>query len=261
MLRDPTSHKGENGKVAVIGGSRFMHGAPLFSVLAAEAGGADLLYACIPSCHSEVAKMTSLNVQVHPFNGDDLRAKDVEPILEFLATMDCAVIGPGIAYADTESMKAVRDIVAEAPCTLVLDAGALQPETISLLQGKTAVLTPHRAELERMEIAVDDLAECAADARVTIVLKGPVDIIATPEGEALEVTGGNAGLSVGGTGDALAGLIAGLLAQGMDQEDAAKIACMVLKRAAEELYPEYGYAFGTARVIGEIPRILHALEM
>jgi len=256
--RDPSSHKGENGKVAVIGGSKFMHGAPLFSLLAAEASGADLLFACIPACHAEAAKTVSLNVQVHPFRGDDLRAADVEPILELLATMDCAVIGPGIAYADTQSMKAIRDIVAEAPCTLVLDAGALQPETISLLQGKTVVLTPHRAELERMDVAVDDLAECAANARVTIVLKGPTDIIANPEGETLEITGGNAGLSVGGTGDALAGLIAGLLAQGTDQEDAAKLACTIIKKAAEELYPEYGYAFGAGRVIGKIPRLLHA---
>ena len=259
MQREPSSHKGENGKVAVIGGSRLIHGAPVFAALAAEASGADLLFACVPACHADVARSTSLNLQVHPFRGDDLRSSDVEEILELLATMDSAVIGPGIAYADAQSMKAIRDIVAEAPCALVLDAGALQTKTISLLKDKTAVLTPHRAELERMQIAVDDLAECAANARVTIVLKGPVDIIANPEGELLEISGGNAGLSVGGTGDALAGLIAGLLAQGMDQEDATRIACTIIKRAAEELYPECGYAFGTGRVIGEIPHILHAL--
>jgi NAD(P)H-hydrate epimerase len=259
VQREPSSHKGENGKVAVIGGSRFIHGAPLFAALAAEASGADLVFVCLPACHEEAAKVASLNFQVHPFRGDDLREKDTEEILKLLATMDSAVIGPGIAYADAESMKAIRDIVAEAPCALVLDAGALQPETVSLLKDKTAVLTPHRAELERMRIDVDDLTECAANARVTIVLKGPTDCIANPEGEIMEITGGNAGLTVGGTGDALAGLIAGLLAQGVDQEDAARIACEVLKRAAGELFPEYGYAFGTGRVIGEVSRILHAL--
>jgi len=67
MQRSPDSHKGENGKVAVVGGSRHMHGAPLLAALAAEASGVDLVFVCLPACHEEVAKETSLNIQVHPF--------------------------------------------------------------------------------------------------------------------------------------------------------------------------------------------------
>lgn len=254
------SHKGENGKVAVIGGSALMHGAPLFAALAAEAGGADLLFVSLPRCHAEAAKAASLNFQVHPFGGDDLAAGDTAPILELLATMDCAVVGPGIAHGNAKSLKALMTIVAESPCRLILDAAALQPETLELVRGKSAVLTPHMAELERMNLAPSDIAAQANNAGAVIFLKGPTDIIAGPDGSTTELKGGNAGLIVGGTGDALAGLIAGLMAQGMEPLEAAKTAGTAMKRAAEKLFAEYGYAFGTRRVIGMIPKVLKEMD-
>lgn len=72
MDRSPQSHKGENGIVMVIGGSSSIHGAPLFSALAAEASGVDLVYVSVPEVHAEVAKQTSLNFLVHPFPGNDV---------------------------------------------------------------------------------------------------------------------------------------------------------------------------------------------
>ncbi|MFH0851123.1 MAG: NAD(P)H-hydrate dehydratase, partial [Candidatus Peregrinibacteria bacterium] len=236
-----------------------MHGAPLFAALAAEASGADLIFVSLPKCHAEVAKATSLNFQVHPFGNDDLAAGDTPAILELLATLDCAVVGPGIAHGNTKSFKALLTIVAESPCRLILDATALQPETLELVRGKSAVLTPHLAELERMNLTVADLSQQAGNAGAVIFLKGPTDTIAGPDGSLTELTGGNAGLTVGGTGDALAGLIAGLMAQGMEPLDAAKTAGTVMKRAAEELFAEYGNAFGTRRVINEIPKMLKAM--
>jgi NAD(P)H-hydrate epimerase len=260
MPRSPDSHKGENGKVAVIGGSTFMHGAPLFAARAAEASGADLIFICLPKCHAEVAKATSLNFQVHPFKGDDLTKADVPAILELLATMDSAVLGPGIAQGGRGSLAALLDVIAEAPCKLVPDAAALQQRTLSLIRGKIAVLTPHPAELERMGLTPADLKVQAQNSGAVIFLKGPTDRIAGPDGSVEELTGGNAGLTAGGTGDALAGLIAGLLAQGVGPFEAAKTASRIIKRAAEELFPKYGYAFGTKRVIKEIPRLLHTLD-
>lgn len=259
MRRASDSHKGENGKVAVIGGSSHMHGAPLFAALAAEASGADLIFVSLPKCHADVARATSLNFQVHPFGNDDLAAGDTAPILELLATMDSAVVGPGIAHGNAKSLKALMTIVAESPCRLILDATALQPETLDLVRGKSAVLTPHLAELERMNLTAADLKEHAGNAGAVIFLKGPTDIIAGPDGSLTELKGGNAGLTVGGTGDALAGLIAGLIAQGMEPLDAAKKAGTIMKRAAEQLFVEYGYAFGTRRVIKEIPKVLKAM--
>ena len=259
MERLKDSHKGENGKVAVIGGSEKMHGAPLFAALAAEASGVDLIFVSLPKCHAETAKATSLNFQVHPFAGDDLAATDTAPILELLATLDCAVVGPGIAHGNAKSLKALMTIVAESPCRLILDATALQPETLELVRGKSAVLTPHLAELERMNLTAADLSQQAGNAGAVIFLKGPIDSIAGPDGSLTELKGGNAGLTVGGTGDALAGLIAGLMAQGLEPLDAAKKAGAVIKRAAEELFEKYGYAFGTRRIIKEIPKMLKTI--
>ncbi len=256
-LRD--SHKGENGKVAVIGGSATMHGAPLFAALAAEASGADLIFVCLPRCHAEVAKATSLNFQVHPFAGDDLASGDTAAILELLATLDCAVVGPGIAHGNAKSLKTLMTIIAESPCRLILDASALQPETLELVRGKHAVLTPHLAELERMNLTAGDLAQQAGNAGAVIFLKGPTDLIAGPDGSLTELKGGNAGLTVGGTGDALAGLIAGLTAQGFEPIDAAQTAGKIMKRAAEELFEKYGYAYGTRRVIEHIPGLLRKM--
>jgi len=257
MQRSPNSHKGENGKVAVVGGSRFMHGAPLFSALAAEASGVDLIYLVIPDWHENVAKGVSLNFQVYPFLVEEgLSKADVEPILELLATMDCAVLGTGIDHADEKSKKALIEIIEGASCSLVLDATALQSETLKAVKGKTAVLTPHLGELERMVVAPKDLQKTAEESGVVILLKDQVDKVAGPDGKFEEVEGGNAGLTVGGTGDALAGLIAGLIAQKMEPFEAAVMASEIIKGAADRLEEESGFAFTASDVIGEIPRLI-----
>jgi NAD(P)H-hydrate epimerase len=257
MKRDPQSHKGENGKVAIIGGSFRMHGAPIFSALAAEASGADLIYLALPNVHQEIARMHSLNFQVHPFIGDALTKKDVSPLLQLLATMDSAVIGPGLDRTD-ESLGALRSLIAAAPCTLVLDASALQPWTLDAVRGKSAILTPHLGELERMKIALDDISQVAADAGITIHVKGPTDHIASSTGEVRSVEGGHPGLTVGGTGDALAGLIAGLVSQHLDPFEACIMASTVIKRAGV-LLAETQPTYRTVDVIEQIPHLLHSL--
>ncbi|OGJ60738.1 NAD(P)H-hydrate dehydratase [Candidatus Peribacteria bacterium RIFCSPHIGHO2_02_FULL_53_20] len=255
VTRHPHSHKGENGKIAVIGGSSTIHGAPIFSALAAQSSGADLIFLMLPACHTAVARSQSLNFQVHPFCGDELSKQDREPILELLATMDAAVIGPGIAR-DEATLNILREIISEATCPLVLDATSLQPWTLEATAGKTSVLTPHLGELERMAVALNTIGPTAKKYGVTILTKGQVDRIAGPDGSVHEVSGGNAGLTVGGTGDALAGLVAGLIAQGHSPLEASVTASTVIKRAGSVLYPEFGYSYGTRRVIEQIPHVL-----
>lgn len=256
VTRRTDSHKGENGKVCIVGGSPTMHGAPIFSALAAEATGADLIFVCVPRCHAEIARMQSLNFQVHPFAGDDLQKDDVDPLLSLLATMDAAVIGPGLAR-DARSLAVLQELIVSAPCPMVLDASALQPWTMQAAAGKRCVCTPHLGELERMGIAVADIAHMAQETGVTLLVKGPVDRIAAPDGSIREIAGGNAGLTVGGTGDALAGCVAGLWAQGMSAPDACAAASTAIKRAGDELAKEFGVAYGTRRVIERL-RFLQA---
>jgi NAD(P)H-hydrate epimerase len=172
--------------------------------------------------------------------------------------MDCAVIGPGIGR-DERTLAVLRDIIAESSCGMILDASALQPWTPEVTAGKQAILTPHLGELERMGVPPDQIGAYAKKFKVTILAKGATDRIATSDGTIHEVSGGNAGLTVGGTGDALAGIIAGLLAQGCSPLDACKTASIVIKRAGAALYSEFGYAYGTHRVIGLIPAMLRSV--
>lgn len=255
--RDPDSHKGQNGSIAVIGGSKTMHGAPLFSALAAERSGVDLAYVALPACHCEVAKATSLNFQVHPFHGDTIGEEDLEPLLELLAVMDCAVIGPGLGLHE-ETLHVIRELVDGAACPLVLDASALQPFLMRKSSTTELVLTPHLGELERMGITEEELPDIARRLQATIFLKGKVDVITLPDGSQRTIGGGNPGLTVGGTGDALAGLICGLIAQGMPNEDACMAAGAIIKRAGEELLHTHGFAYGTRTVIDRIPHLLKA---
>ncbi len=236
-----------------------MHGAPLLCALAAEASGADLVYVCLPKIHQHVARSTSLNFQVHPFLGDEFSTRDIEPILELLATMDCAVMGPGLSRS-TDALSALHTLIASSPCALVLDASALQPWSLGAAKGKVAVCTPHLGELERMNIAEENLQETATQSGVFIHLKGTTDRIAAPDSSIEEVSGGNAGLTVGGTGDALAGLIAGLLSQHTDPADACRIASTVIKRAGTLLAEERGYAYTARDVIAHIPMLLRSFD-
>ena len=257
MQRDPSSHKGDNGKVAIVGGSKYIHGAPILNALAAEASGVDTLSICLPKRHEEVAKSWILNAFVHPFQGDNITDADIEPILELIAPLDCVVLGSGIAKTG-ERVHALEEIIASSTTPMVLDATALQENTLELVSGKQAVLTPHLGELERMGIDQADLQDKANEHQAIIVLKGEVDAVYGPHSTD-EITGGNAGLTTGGTGDTLAGLIAGLIAQGMAPLDAAKDACAVMKKAGEILEKKNGYAYSAIDVVREIPQLIKAL--
>ncbi len=260
-MRSPTSHKGENGSVAVIGGSQFQHGAPIFSALAAEASGVDLVFLFVPLIHAEVARTFSLNFQVHPFGSatsDEISSQDRARMTELLATMDSAVIGPGLSRS-ASSLTSIMTLLEECPCPLVADASALQPKTLQFLSGKHAVVTPHLGELERMRLLSTGIPAAAKKYGCTFLLKGCEDTVVSEDGQKISVTGGNAGLTVGGTGDALAGLTAGLIAQGHAPVEACEIASKTIKRVGDFLFAEKGYAYTTREVIRCIPMILKEL--
>ncbi len=248
------SHKGENGKVAVIGGSSLQHGAPLFSALAAEAGGADLLFMRVPACHAGIARMASFNFQVNPFAGDEFSRTDLHSTLELLATVDCAVVGPGIVR-NAATLDALRELVRSAPCPLVLDASALQPWTLDVASRRGNVITPHLGELERMGIDPSVIADVAGKNDITILAKGIVDRVAAPDGSVTDIAGGNPGLTVGGTGDALAGLTASLMAQGLTSPDACVLASRTIKQAGTVLF-QNRETYTTRDVISQIPALL-----
>lgn len=257
-MRSPTSHKGENGSVAVIGGSQFQHGAPLFSALAAEASGVDLVYVFVPVVHAEVAKNTSLNFQVHTFGSvvnDEISTKDRSRMIELLATMDSVVIGPGLSRS-SDNLASIMALLEECPCPIVADASALQKTTLAAISGKHAVVTPHLGELERMGLDIEDCSAAAKKYSCTFLVKSPEDRIFSEDGSEKKMSGGNAGLTVGGTGDALTGLTAGLLAQGHSHAEACAMASTCIKRAGDLLFQKQRYAYTTREVIALIPTVM-----
>jgi NAD(P)H-hydrate epimerase len=109
-----------------------------------------------------------------------------------------------------------------------------------------------------MGVDENDLQDIANEFQAIIVLKGQTDTVFSAHATE-EIIGGNAGLTTGGTGDVLAGLIAGLIAQGMASIDAAKDACTILKKAGDKLEKEKGYAYTALDIVGEIPNLLSSL--
>lgn len=260
-MRKGDSHKGDNGTVAVIGGSRHQHGAPIFSALAAEASGVDLLHVWVPVIHEEVTKHASYNFQVHTFGSersDEISSADRERMIEHLATIDAVVIGPGLSRS-AASLTSVMNLLAEVPCPIVADASALQAETLKTLTLRHAVVTPHLGELERMGFMRTELPALAKKHACTILLKSTTDTVVADDGSIQSIEGGNAGLTVGGTGDALAGLTAGLIAQGMPHGEVCATASTVIKRAGDLLLQDIGFSFTTSDVIRKIPELLHGV--
>ena len=233
MKRKNDSHKGQNGKVMVIGGNAIFHGAPILCSLGAEYSGVDLVFPFMPPCHAQVARTYSLNFILQTFAKDHLTPKDIKHILHSSEKADVVVIGPGLGD-EKDTTKAVKELLSKLEKPTVVDASALL-YTNSLPE--TTVLTPHRGEFKKLtgdDPTPENVQKWAKNLNVTILCKGPEDIIADKDELIVNKTG-NALLTVGGTGDVLSGLIGGLIAQGHEPIDACQIATNTLGEAAERL--------------------------
>lgn len=233
LKRGKNSHKGENGKVMIIGGSTMFHGAPILCSLAAESSGVDLVFPFLPKSQVEAAKTYSLNFIIQHFTEPNLSSKDVKAILNFSKQVDCVVIGPGLG-ADSKTKTAVKSILSHLKVPTVVDASALM-YTNQLPE--VCVLTPHRGEFLNMtgdDPTPENVQKWSKNLKAAIVCKGPEDIIADDDEIAINNTG-NSMMTVGGTGDVLSGFIGGLIAQGMDPFDASKYATRLLGLIADNM--------------------------
>jgi NAD(P)H-hydrate epimerase len=252
--RKPDSHKGQNGKVMVIGGNAMFHGAPILCALGAEYSGADLVYPILPPCHAQVARTYSLNFIIKTFEEDHLTSKDIKHILDFSEKVDVVVIGPGLGQ-EKDIMRAVKTLLSKLEKPTVVDASGLI-YTNSL--PKTTVLTPHRGEFTKLtgdEPTEKNVQKWAKDLGVTILVKGPKDIIADKDKIIINKTG-NPLMTVGGTGDVLSGFIGGLMAQGLKPIEACEIAANVLGTAGDQL-ARHQANIRAYELVTMIPKILH----
>jgi ADP-dependent NAD(P)H-hydrate dehydratase / NAD(P)H-hydrate epimerase len=211
-LRPASSDKRSLGHVAIVGGSAGYPGAVLMATLAALRSGAGLVTAFVPERLSAVFASRApeaMWVGLPETGAGELARSGLERILKGAARATAIAIGPGLGR-NPETHSLVMGLVEAAAVPLVLDADALQPDVV---RAGTAprILTPHAGELERISLGQDLEGLCRTLPAVTIS-KGPTTRICGGEGAYLSLHGGPV-LSRGGSGDLLAGLAGGLLAQ------------------------------------------------
>ncbi len=259
-----SSHKGENGRLLVVGGGPFT-GAPAFVGMAAYRIGTDVVHVATPALVFPVVASFSPNLIVHPMAGTRLIRADISQILEIASSMDALVIGPGLGSTDA-TLDAVRELVKMLHVPIVLDADALTAVSrdMSCLKGKKGVLTPHAREFQTIsgEMLPEDPALRAEIVRMfakkvgfVVLLKGPTDIISDGEQIKFNVTH-NPAMTVGGTGDSLAGIVGGLLAKHMKPFEAARLAAFINGYAGNLAFKEKSFGMMTSDLIEKIPNLL-----
>lgn len=233
------THKHQRGRLGVVSGGRLNTGAARLAARAGLRVGAGLVrILCPPDAGSVIAGAVEA-VMVSDFETPEALARLVEPL-------DCVVIGPAAGL--TEATERNLAAMAETETALVVDADALtlfkgRAEALFAHLDPADVLTPHEGEFERLfpgllgrgrEMAA---AEAAKTSGATVVLKGAETIIAGPDGRMRANRNGTPWLATAGSGDVLAGLIAGLIAQGLAPFEAASAAVWMHAAAAVRFGP------------------------
>lgn len=234
--RPAWGHKGTFGKVLVIGGSEGLTGAAALASMSALRAGAGLVTLGLPESLNGLMEMKLTEVMTQPLPETKEKTLDLlalEEIKQLLNSCQALALGPGLSN-HSRTGELVRGILKDAELPLVLDADGLNAivshtELFANYKGDL-VLTPHPGEMarllgieitevqnNRLSIAID----AAREWKSVVVLKGNRTLIATPEGKVFVNVTGNPGMGTGGTGDVLTGIIGGLMAQGLNAEDAA----------------------------------------
>ncbi len=272
-LPAPHSHKGENGKLLIIGGSKLFHAASTWSLDTASRFVDMVFYSSIPENNKTIKQ-----AKKKFWNGIVLPRQSTE---KYLQEADCVLIGPGMQRSSKKTStaehyseptpeewnhatdKIINYLLQKYPNKKwVIDAGALQMMDPELLT-KTCLITPHEKELLRVlkKLNKQELIKKQAWQEISqalnqavILLKGPVDKIITPT-QTIKVEGGNAGMTKGGTGDVLAGLAAGLYTNS-PLLPSSVAASYVNKAAGDFLYQRVGPFFNATDLMEAIPGVL-----
>ena len=234
--RPEQGHKGSFGHLFVLAGSRGVTGAAKLACEAAGRSGVGLVTLGVPRTLGDAMAASLLETMSLPLPATDAESLSfaaLEPALQFAADKQAVALGPGLSR-HPETTAFVHAFVARCTAPMIVDADGLnalseRPETLTAIQAP-CILTPHPGEMARLtasttaEVQRDREASArrlANSSRCVVVLKGHHTLIAGPDERlAVNLTGNN-GLAKGGTGDVLAGLLGGLLAQGLPPFDAA----------------------------------------
>ena len=277
--RPQTGHKGTFGRVAVLGGSPGMTGAPFLSGISALKTGAGLVKVLVPGEIQNIVASYSPELMVAGLSGENGQfasgsISDIKPQQE---QFDVIAAGPGMGRG-----QGVKDFVGglldnaaavDNNIPLLLDADALNeissPDQLQEVENPL-ILTPHPGEMARLvdkEVSVIEgkrlyyTRKFARENGVFLVLKGAATTIGLPGGKVHINRSGNQGLATAGSGDVLTGIIAGLLAQGLDPAEAVVLGPYIHGRAGDLALPEKTAPGLTARdIVNFIPAVYRELK-
>ncbi len=266
----PGSHKGQNGKLLIIGGSHLFHAASLWALTVASRIVDLVHYSSVPE-NNEIVKNEFRNGIVVP--REDLDA--------YIEEDDAILIGPGMTR-EKEIEELTNSLLKKYPKKQwVIDAGSLQMMDVSLIPNN-AILTPHHGEFaslklkiknEKLKMAMQEASEedqvrmFAKEYQCIVLLKGEKDIVCAGgdcderycvPGQCRVIEGGNAGMTKGGTGDVLAGLVAALACKN-DPFLATIAGSFINKKAGDALYQKVGPYFNATDLANQIPLTMKEL--
>ncbi len=243
--RDPLSHKGNYGKLAMICGSYGMLGAAAMSARAALRCGVGLLNIVTDEmCYPILAPLVPEAVfTIINFENGKMSQNSGNELFQLISNSTACLIGPGLGAL---AKIFTSPIVEHSHCPLVLDADALNfvAQDIDMLKRTQSpiIITPHPGEMARLsektvvQVEIDRInisKRIAKDYNVFTVLKGSGSLVCAPDGDIRMNTTGNAGMAKGGSGDVLAGMIASFLAQGMTPFNAATSGVFIHGKAGD----------------------------
>ena len=247
--RKPDGHKGDFGKLLIVGGAVGYTGAPYLTASAAVRTGCGLVYLGVPECIWPVEAVKCVSAMPFPLpdQGGKLSGAALALAMEKLSGCDVLALGPGLGRGPGPE-EVTRELLRRTEKPTVLDADGINAlaghmDVLDARRGRITVLTPHDGEFARLtgrtvqEITLGDRVamarEFAADHGCVLVLKGHRTVTAAPEGNVLVNTTGNSGLAKGGSGDVLTGVIASLLCQGAAAMQAAVCGVWLHGRAGD----------------------------
>lgn len=243
--RKVNGHKGDFGKVLVVGGSVGYTGAPYLTASAAVHSGCGLVYLGVPESiwAVEAAKCVSAMPFPLPEEAGKLCTAAADQILEKLSACDVLALGPGLGRSQGTTQLTL-ELLRQTEKPVVLDADGINAleghiDVLDARRGRVTILTPHDGEFTRVggDLSsgnrVESARRFALQHGCTLVLKGHRTLIATPIGTVLVNTTGSSGLAKGGSGDVLTGLIVSLLAQGCTAVQAAALGVWLHGRAGD----------------------------
>jgi NAD(P)H-hydrate epimerase len=262
--RSPEAHKGDFGRLLVIGGSEVFSGAPVLVASAAYRTGVDLVHIAAPVKTAYAISSMSPDLITIKLEGDHLNPRNVATLSPYLDKSTAVAMGPGLGlHKETrEFVKEMVKLIEAKRVPMLLDADGLKTFAEFKHQVKSPmVFTPHSGEYKiltgheipsKLEERAADVQNTAEQLGAVVLLKGHTDVISDGKRVKFNSTG-NPGMTVGGTGDVLSGVVAAFLAQGVDPFEAAVAGAFINGAAGDFVASVKGFHMVATDLLDWIP--------